>query len=136
MAREARDTERTRLRRRLGRADLQAVPDTRHALRALLEHWGKPGRSETAELLTTELITNALVHTDDEAVLTATVGPHVLRVEVKDFVDRVPRPRAPGADEGTNGRGLLLVQSLANAWGVRAQGSGKVVWFELDADGG
>nr|WP_187284391.1 ATP-binding protein [Streptomyces sp. uw30] len=121
------------LRRRLGRADLRAVPEARRALRELLRHWGRPGRSDIAELLTSELVTNAIVHTDREAVLTASVGPDGLRVEVRDFVARLPRPRVPNADECTNGRGLILVQSLADAWGVRAHGVGKAVWFELDA---
>ncbi|WP_435886454.1 ATP-binding protein [Streptomyces hirsutus] len=122
------------LRRRLGRADLRAVPESRHDLRRLLRHWGRPGQSETAELLTTELVTNALIHTDRAAVLTATVGPRVLRVEVRDFVDHEPRPRVPDADDSTHGRGLVLVESLADAWGIRAHGVGKAVWFELDAD--
>jgi anti-sigma regulatory factor (Ser/Thr protein kinase) len=123
----------SQLRRRLGRADLRAVPEARRALRELLRDWGRPGRSETAELLTSELVTNALVHTDDDAVLTATVSSSGLRVEVRDFVARRPRPSVPTADDGTHGRGLVLVESLADTWGVRAQGGGKVVWFELGA---
>ncbi|EDY55440.2 MULTISPECIES: ATP-binding protein [Streptomyces] len=121
------------LRRTLERADLGAVPETRRALRELLRHWGRPGRSEIAELLTSELVTNALVHTDHDAVVTATVGPRALRVEVRDFVARIPRVRVANADDHTHGRGLALVQSLADAWGVRAHGVGKSVWFELDA---
>ncbi|MER6524241.1 ATP-binding protein [Streptomyces sp. NPDC001508] len=122
------------LRRSLGRANLRAVPEARRELRKLLRHWGKPGRSEIAELLTSELVTNALVHTDRDAVLTAVVGPRGLRVEVRDFVARRPVLRAPSADEATHGRGLLLVQSLADAWGVRPHGVGKSVWFELAAE--
>ncbi|WP_055573945.1 ATP-binding protein [Streptomyces prasinopilosus] len=122
------------LRRRLGCADLRAVPESRHDLRRLLRHWGRPGQSETAELLTTELVTNALVHTGRAAVLTATVGPRGLRVEVRDFADHEPRPRAPDAGESTHGRGLVLVECLADAWGIRAHGVGKAVWFELGAD--
>lgn len=121
------------LNRLLGRADLRAVPEARRALRELLRGWGKPGRSETAELLTSELVTNALVHTDDDALLTATVSSAGLRVEVRDCAARRPRPGAPIPDEGTHGRGLVLVESLADTWGVRAQGGGKVVWFELGA---
>ncbi|MFE9440033.1 ATP-binding protein [Streptomyces sp. NPDC006602] len=121
------------LTRRLRRADLRAVPEARKALREYLRHWGSRGRAEVAELLTSELVTNAIVHTDHDALLTATVGPHGLRVEVRDFVARRPRLRVPNADDGTNGRGLLLVQSLADAWGVRVHGVGKAVWFELDA---
>jgi anti-sigma regulatory factor (Ser/Thr protein kinase) len=108
------------------------VPEVRRALRELLRHWGRPGRAEIAELLTSELVTNALIHTDHDAILTATVGPRGLRVEVRDFVGRRPRLRVPHADDGTHGRGLVLVQSLADAWGVRAHGVGKAVWFELD----
>ncbi|MET9773662.1 ATP-binding protein [Streptomyces sp. NPDC006367] len=122
------------LRRRLGRADLRAVPEARRALRELLRHWGRPGRSEVAELLTSELVTNALVHTDDDAVLTATVSKSALRVEVRDRAARMPGRRAPVPDESTNGRGLVLVESLADAWGVRSHGEGKSVWFELDAE--
>ncbi|MEU1043499.1 ATP-binding protein [Streptomyces sp. NPDC005907] len=120
------------LRRRLGRGDLRAVPEVRRALRELLRHWGRPGHSETAELLTSELVTNALIHTEHDALLTATVSPHALRVEVRDFVGRRPRLGVPIADDGTHGRGLVLVQSLADAWGVRVHGVGKVVWFELE----
>ncbi|MDK1345597.1 ATP-binding protein [Streptomyces sp. 378] len=122
------------LRRRLGRADLRAVPEARRALRELLGQWGKHGQSDVAELLTSELVTNAIVHTDHDAVLTVTLLPRGLRVEVRDFVARRPRLRVAVPDEGTNGRGLLLVQSLADAWGVRPHGVGKAVWFELEAE--
>ncbi|MEV7684719.1 ATP-binding protein [Streptomyces bungoensis] len=124
----------SQLRRRLGRADLRAVPEARRELRRLLRHWGRPGRSEIAELLATELVTNALVHTDEDAVLTAVVLPHGLRVEVRDFVTRRPRVCAPDTREDTHGRGMVLVQSLADAWGVRPHGVGKSVWFELGAE--
>ncbi|MEU9451252.1 ATP-binding protein [Streptomyces sp. NPDC048277] len=124
----------SQLRRRLGRSDLRAVPEARRELRELLRHWGKPGRSEIAELLTSELVTNALVHTDREAVLTAVVAPGQLRVEVRDFVARRPRVCVPGSGDGTHGRGLVLVDSLADAWGVQAHEVGKSVWFELDAE--
>ncbi|MEU1328351.1 ATP-binding protein [Streptomyces sp. NPDC005865] len=121
--------------RRLGRSDLRAVSEVRKALRDFLRPWGRPGRAETAELLTSELVTNALVHTDHDAFVTATVGPRGLRVEVRDFAGSRPEPRVPDADSGTNGRGLVLVQALADAWGVRVHGVGKVVWFELDGGG-
>ncbi|GGY09556.1 ATP-binding protein [Streptomyces anandii] len=124
------------LRRRLGRADLKAVPEARRALRELLRHWGRPGTSEVAELLASELVTNALVHTDDDAILTATVSPGQLRVEVRDFVSRRPRPRRQAGEEDTSGRGLVLVQSLADAWGVSPHGVGKSVWFVLGAGAG
>ena len=97
-----------------------------------LRRWKLEALVETAVLLTSELVTNALIHTDDDAVLTATIGPRGLRVEVRDFVARRPRLCVPDADDGTHGRGLVLVQSLADAWGVRSHGVGKAVWFELN----
>ncbi|BAU86914.1 regulatory protein [Streptomyces laurentii] len=122
----------TQLLRKVGGADLTAVPEVRHALRAMLGAWGTPGATDVAELLTSELVTNALVHTDHGAVVTATVVPEQLRVEVRDFVPGIDPPRVPYADDGTHGRGLVLVEALADSWGVENQGVGKVVWFELN----
>ncbi|WP_142214959.1 ATP-binding protein [Streptomyces sp. SLBN-118] len=120
-----------RLRRRLGSADLTAVPEVRRALRELLGHWGEQDPKDVAELLASELVTNALVHTDDGAVVTASVAASTLRVEVRDFMAGLPVPHAPPAHLDTHGRGLVLVESLADAWGVQTHGVGKVVWFEL-----
>ncbi|WP_328332815.1 MULTISPECIES: ATP-binding protein [unclassified Streptomyces] len=120
-----------RLHRRLGRGDLPAVKDVRHGLRELLRRCGRQSSADVAELLTSELVTNALVHTDRGAVVTAGVGPAGLRVEVRDFTNGQPEPRG-ATDESTHGRGLLLVQALADAWGVRTHEVGKSVWFELE----
>jgi anti-sigma regulatory factor (Ser/Thr protein kinase) len=119
------------------------VAETRRLLRDNLRCWGVPALADTTELLATELVTNALQHTSGGAVLTATLsaGPdHRLRVEVHDSLARRPPPRsaqeaamaAELGEHGTSGRGLLLVQALADAWGVHTRGTGKVVWFELD----
>ncbi|WP_434598752.1 ATP-binding protein [Streptomyces sp. A5-4] len=124
------------LRRRLGRSDLAAVPEVRRALRELLRLRGDSGRAETAELLTTELVTNALVHTEHDAEVTVTLTASKLRVEVRDLVPRHPSTQVAADGDSTHGRGLMLVQALADAWGVRAQGVGKVVWFDLDLSGG
>ncbi|MFD6418089.1 ATP-binding protein [Streptomyces sp. NPDC060194] len=127
------------LRCRLGRSDLRAVPEVRRALRELLHQWGDPGQSDVAELLASELVTNALVHTDREAVVTATFRQAgALRVEVRDFTGVLPEVHSDpcpedGSHDGVHGRGLLLVQMLADAWGIRTHSVGKAVWFELDA---
>ncbi|MDJ0340737.1 ATP-binding protein [Streptomyces sp. H10-C2] len=125
------------LRHSLRHADFSAIAESRRLLREQLRHWGVPGLADIAELLASELVTNALQHTDSGAVLTATLtgGPvHRLRIEVHDHATRHPRLRAPGGENATSGRGLLLVQALADSWGVRSMGAGKVVWFELDVD--
>lgn len=127
-----------RLRHAVRRADLPAVAETRRLLRDQLRLWGVPALVDTAELLATELVTNALQHSGGGAVLTATLSPgpeYRLRIEVQDSLARRPRPRPPEApgEYGTSGRGLLLVQALADSWGAQVRDSGKVVWFELTA---
>ncbi|MFJ6592647.1 ATP-binding protein [Streptomyces violaceusniger] len=130
------------LTKRLAHDDLAVVAQVRAELRELLRHWGGPGRADLAELLTSELVTNALVHTGHGAQITASLGDGPgarvtgrLRVEVRDFVSRHPTLRDRPAEDSTSGRGLLLVHTLADAWGVRAHGVGKVLWFELEAEG-
>lgn len=127
----------------LRRAELSGISKVRRALRELLRQWGgSPEQEHIAELLVSELVTNALVHTDGGAVVLArlprggraTVGGR-LRVEVRDFAQRLPQPRRDATHTGTSGRGLVLVETLADAWGVREHGVGKVVWFELEASG-
>nr|WP_223268396.1 ATP-binding protein [Streptosporangium nondiastaticum] len=95
-----------RFERRLRRRDLTGVREVRADLRRLLAHWGAPGRADTAELLTSELVTNALVHTDGGAVVKAVLiggfgqARGRLRVEVRDFVAGHPALRGPGTDIG------------------------------------
>ncbi|ROQ70602.1 anti-sigma regulatory factor (Ser/Thr protein kinase) [Streptomyces sp. 840.1] len=126
--------EQGRLHRRLGSADLAAVSEVRGAVRELLRYRWKEEPAQVAELLLSELVTNALVHTDEGAVVAVSVAPRKLRVEVRDFVPGMPVSHAPNADDGTHGRGLILVESLADAWGISPKALGKVVWFELEGE--
>ncbi|MET9802383.1 ATP-binding protein [Streptomyces sp. NPDC006368] len=122
-------------RRHVRGEDLAAVREVRHGLRELLRRSGQPGSADAAELLASELVTNALIHTGQGAVVTATAGPGTgLRVEVRDFDGAPPRPYQPVGDDSTHGRGLVLVQALADAWGVLSHGVGKTVWFELSGE--
>lgn len=123
-----------RLHRRLCGADLAAVSEVRCAVRELLRYRWKEEPAQVAELLLSELVTNALVHTDEGAVVAVSVAPQRLRVEVRDFVPGMPVSHVPNADDGTHGRGLILVESLADAWGISPKALGKVVWFELDGE--
>ncbi|MDI3407897.1 ATP-binding protein [Streptomyces cavernicola] len=93
--------------------------------------------AETLVLLISELVTNAVVHTGCPAVLslllppTPASAPGTVRVEVIDACARPPRPRqAEGED--TNGRGLALVDGLADRWGWQSDGGGKRIWCEVD----
>ncbi|MFD5629823.1 MULTISPECIES: ATP-binding protein [unclassified Streptomyces] len=114
-----------------------SAPRARQLLRTQLTHWRIEGEvAEAAELLLSELITNSLKHASappgHEIGLRLATYEGRLRVEVADTDDRRPLPRraAPG-DEG--GRGLALVQALAERWGFcpRSHGSGKATWAEL-----
>lgn len=122
------------VRQRLCHGDLRVVAEVRGLLRDGLCRWGVQCLTDTAELLTSELVTNALVHTARDAVFTATLsGPPArlrLRVEVYDFATPHPEARVAN-DQAANGRGLLIVRMMADDWGVTSQPVGKTVWFEL-----
>lgn len=89
---------------------------------------------DTAALLTTELVSNAIRHTRDELVVSVRVAAGRLRVGVADSSHRRPQLVQVGQRD-TSGRGLHLVDSMADRWGVDPdeRGLGKTVWFELAA---
>lgn len=92
--------------------------------------------AETLVLLISELVTNAVVHTGCPAVLRMLFGPGAaqagtVRVEVADNCARPPRPRLAAGDD-TGGRGLELVDGLADRWGWKHEGAGKSIWCEVD----
>ncbi|MEU3464216.1 SpoIIE family protein phosphatase [Streptomyces sp. NPDC006733] len=110
------------------------IREARHEIRALLHDWAVPDQVDAAVLLVSELITNVLVHTDEDAVLTARLvgvaGSRRLRIDVGDRSDDMPHRRSPG-EMASSGRGLMLIESLADAWGVDPRGDGKAIWFEI-----
>lgn len=87
--------------------------------------------AETLILLISELVTNAVVHTGCPAVLRMLLGGPGVRVEVADVSDRAPARRQAAGDD-TGGRGLELVDGLADRWGWQREGAGKRIWCEVD----
>ncbi|MEU2108863.1 ATP-binding protein [Streptomyces sp. NPDC019507] len=92
--------------------------------------------AETLVLLISELVTNAVVHTGCPAVLRMLFGlgaaeAGTVRVEVADTCARPPQPRRAAGDD-TGGRGLELVDGLADRWGWKREGAGKSIWCEVD----
>ncbi|MFE7130071.1 SpoIIE family protein phosphatase [Streptomyces sp. NPDC057638] len=122
-----------RLRRHVPQNEPDALRSARHMIRSAAASWGAGERADEIELAADELVTNALMHTDGGAVVTARVlaGPERrLRVEVEDLSSALPRRREAG-ESGVSGRGLLLVDRLADTWGVESRGTGKCVWCEF-----
>lgn len=87
--------------------------------------------SDTAILLTSEVVTNALTHGRSEARLSVTFVGTAIRIEVTDENSRHPQPAAVDED-ALNGRGLMILDLLAKRWGVRDEIYGKTVWFDVD----
>lgn len=87
---------------------------------------------DTTLLLTSEVVTNAVVHARTELEMIVVVDPPRVRVEVFDDDERCPEMRE-ATDQDASGRGLMLVEMLAAAWGVRPRQRGKCVWFEVAA---
>ncbi|MFF9394939.1 ATP-binding SpoIIE family protein phosphatase [Streptomyces griseoluteus] len=112
----------------------ERIAEARQHLRELLHDWTPDEQVDAAVLLVSEMITNVLVHTDDDALLLAEIfGEHDqrrLRVQVTDGGDDLPHKRRPG-ELASSGRGLMLIEMLADAWGVEPRGEGKSIWFEL-----
>jgi anti-sigma regulatory factor (Ser/Thr protein kinase) len=108
-------------------------------VRNLCQEWGAEAVCDVAELLSSELVTNAVVHgrtaVELEAAYDEATVPSQLRIEVydrsPDEIDRSPRPPAEGAE---GGRGLAIVARLACRWGVDPCSPGKRVWFMLAND--
>ncbi|MEU3984766.1 SpoIIE family protein phosphatase [Streptomyces sp. NPDC026672] len=118
----------------VAQAEPERIAEARHQLRELLHDWASADQIDSAVLLVSEMVTNVLVHTDADALLlaevTGEVGGRRLRVEVGDAGDDLPHKRRPG-ELASSGRGLVLIELLADVWGVDPRGEGKSIWFEL-----
>ena len=117
----------------------ERVAVARQQLRELLHDWNSPDQVDSAVLLLSETLTNVLVHTDADALLLAEVrgdtGTRRMHVEVTDTSDDLPHKRRPG-ELASSGRGLVLIEMLADLWGVDPRGEGKSIWFEFyESDG-
>ncbi|WP_432573162.1 SpoIIE family protein phosphatase [Kineococcus sp. SYSU DK005] len=117
--------------------DVRAVAQARAFLRTALSAWGAEVLLDEAELVLSELVTNALVHTDAPGgvLLRYDRGARRLTVNVHDRSTRHPLERHAGPD-ALGGRGLGIVEAVADEWGVSVAGDGKTVWAELAVEEG
>jgi anti-sigma regulatory factor (Ser/Thr protein kinase) len=112
----------------------QAAGMARRRVRDALASWGYRHLDETATLLVSELVGNAVRHActnESWLELRIEAAEGWLRIEVSDGDPRTPQPRAPSGLE-ESGFGFVLVEALADKWGVRETAAGKAVWVELD----
>ncbi|QXE35688.1 ATP-binding protein [Streptomyces sp. GMY02] len=117
----------------------RCVALARLELRKALADWGLSELEDAAVLIVSELLSNAGLHakvTPEQIIETRYFrSSGALRIEVHDGSPERPRPR-PADPEAPDGRGLLLVDALADAWGVAERGGpGKMVWASLSLQG-
>ncbi|MER6346870.1 SpoIIE family protein phosphatase [Streptomyces sp. NPDC001595] len=112
----------------------EAVRHSRRFTSRTLRAWGLAEHTDAVLLIVSELVTNALVHTDGKIRLDITLVGNRLRIAVADSSPRTPvRPTNIGW-EATGGRGLLLVEAMSAAWGTVPVSGGKQVWSEIALD--
>ena len=110
--------------------ELSSVRQARRLVEGVLRDWSKQDVADEVLLLTSELVTNAIVHARCEVQLTLVpVGEH-LRVEVADSGPGALQFKEPD-HEDINGRGLMLVEAMSRTWGTSADEARKTVWFEI-----
>ncbi|MFC5751139.1 ATP-binding protein [Actinomadura rugatobispora] len=120
-----------------------AVGRGRSLIRELLDRWKLTHVAHDAELIGSELLTNAIkverargapgVHAT--VILGLRLRPRSLFIEVGDSAEAAPATRAPD-DLAEGGRGLLIVACLARSWGSRPSANGgKTVWAEIALSG-
>jgi anti-sigma regulatory factor (Ser/Thr protein kinase) len=111
--------------------DPAGVRAARQFVAGTLRGWGLDGTAEVVVLLTSELVSNAVVHATGSPVgLVIMLDDHGVRVEVHDGNREQPTLRQGNRDR-EQGRGLALVAALAASWGVQATSTGKSVWFQI-----
>ncbi|MEU2227912.1 SpoIIE family protein phosphatase [Streptomyces sp. NPDC018347] len=112
----------------------EAVMHARRFTARRLRAWGVSEEADTVQLVVSELVTNAVVHTRGEVRLDLTLSGDRLRVAVTDALPRAPvKPRTMDW-ESTGGRGIMMVEALSAAWGSVPMCGGKQVWSEIALD--
>ncbi|MEV6949361.1 ATP-binding protein [Streptomyces sp. NPDC051172] len=116
-------------------AAVEAVSSARRQVAQLAQNLGLPISDdvlETVVLLASEVIANAILYSAAPCDVAVMRTDERLRVEVTDTDPSMPRVAAGVSDE--SGRGLLLVDALADAWGTQPEPCGKTTWFEITSE--
>ncbi|MFD3761622.1 SpoIIE family protein phosphatase [Streptomyces sp. NPDC058622] len=108
-----------------------AVLHARRFTARTLQSWGVVEEIDTALLVVSELVTNAIAHTQGEVGMDLTLSADRLRIAVNDASPRSPVKPVWVSWESTGGRGLLIVEATTVAWGSLPLGGGKQVWADI-----
>ena len=119
--------------------EVSSVTDARWALRSMLEEAGSStDESDAAAMVITELLANAIVHSERRNEFIDVVvqsSAEQIHIEVTDHNPRPPVQREISRD-ASSGRGLTIVDALSSAWGwERVEGDGKRVWCDMPLSG-
>jgi anti-sigma regulatory factor (Ser/Thr protein kinase) len=113
--------------------DTANIATARQLTAEVLRAWGCDHLIPDAQLVVTELVTNAIVHADSSCQLSLQVNGAGIRIAVTDS-DRISQPDPQPFDlQREGGRGLLIVSTLASSWGIEPEARGKTVWADLVA---
>lgn len=110
--------------------DTQSPRRARRAVKEAVDGAAASRLVDMAALLVSEMVTNAVLHARSEIHLTVDCEDGSITVEVADHSPLPPSIRHY-SHEAATGRGMQLVEQLADAWGTRTDADGKVVWFTL-----
>jgi anti-sigma regulatory factor (Ser/Thr protein kinase) len=112
-------------------ADASSVSASRRrVVQALRDNGWDEDSIGDAALMTTELVTNAVLHARTPYTLTIDIDALVVRVDVRDANPTLPKVGPMPRADAASGRGLALIARLARRWGCEAVPDGKSVWFE------
>jgi len=119
--------------RRVLKPDPESAPAARRFVRDILTQWRLPELVDSATLAVSELVTNTITHTTSAVELTLRrTGPTRVWIGVFDDSDRAIHRQDPASDQ-ISGRGLAIVEAIADCWGITpaTRRTGKTVWLEL-----
>jgi anti-sigma regulatory factor (Ser/Thr protein kinase) len=114
-------------------ATARSVTEARRFVIDALTNWRLDSLAETSALLTSEVVTNAVLHARTPMELVVRRLTEGIAVEVTDGSPTLPQPRRAQTDS-TNGRGMALLEQLASTWDVSSNRRGKTVRFTVTGE--
>lgn len=112
-----------------------AARQARELVSTAFDRWGQADLAGSATIVVTEMVNNVVAHARTEMTVLLSRRDESVRVAVQDSSGTSPRFAGPVAPTSYGGRGLLLIDSVADSWGSLAVPGGKIVWAVLSETG-